>query len=432
MGIEMLSPFPELMRTAARRCLVLCLALGCLALLFLVPAPLHGEEGVTITGRLVNGTSGAEDPADLEVTLHIIGSSGEVDIVTALTDGDGGFTFHDVEVEADSTYALTASYRDILYSSRLDPSEFTGPAELLIYETTGSIEVIRVDTDALLIGGAGQDKEHLSAFEVITLVNEGDRTFVPDLDEPGKMNFLRFSLPPGAAGLDVASDLPGGRVVTVGTGFSLVVPVTPGSHQVTYTYRIPYNGSRLELDRSFPMGAETFRLLMEDGQGELRSLGLLTALEPANIEGKTYSVWGASQLSPGTRLSVELDGLPQPGGLRRLGDALENGPYLKIGIPAGVGAVLAVLLLYALVLRQPRKATAAYPGPGTTTGGDLYPDILPGPDDPQTRERHFLVGEIARLDGLFERREIAQEEYQERRQDLKSRLLRLTVALEEE
>jgi hypothetical protein len=111
---------------------------------------------------------------------------------------------------------------------------------------------------------------------------------------------------------------------------------------------------------------------------------------------------------------------------------LENGPYLKIGIPAGVGAVLAVLLLYALVLRQPRKATAAYPGTGTTTDGDLYPDILPGPDDPQTRERHFLVGEIARLDCLFERGEIAQEEYQERRQDLKSRLLRLTLALGEE
>jgi hypothetical protein len=43
-----------------------------------------------------------------------------------------------------------------------------------------------------------------------------------------------------------------------------------------------------------------------------------------------------------------------------------------------------------------------------------------------------VVGEIARLDGLFERREIAQEEYQERRQDLKSRLLRLTLALGEE
>ena len=124
----MLSAFPDLMRTTARRCLVLCLGLSCLALvpLFLLPSPLYGEEPVTITGRLVNGTSGAEDPADLEVTLHIIGSSGEVDIVTALTDGDGGFTFHDVEVEADSTYALTASYRDILYSKQVGPIRVYG------------------------------------------------------------------------------------------------------------------------------------------------------------------------------------------------------------------------------------------------------------------------------------------------------------------
>ena len=422
----MRAPLPE---RRARYCR-LALGMGGLALavLFLMPVPLYGEGHATsIKGRVVNGTSGVAAPTDLEVTLHIISRSGEVDIATALTDRDGRFQFQNVVVDNDFTYAVTTSYQDILYSSRLDSLALTEPVELTVYETTSSLEALHIDADVLLISGTDEDNRSLAAFEVVRLVNEGDRTFVPDLTQPGSMSFLRFSLPDGATNPDVASDLPGGQIIIVGTGFALTAPVTPGSHQVTYTYSLPYKGSHVELTHSYPMGAETFRLLLEDTLGDLQGSGVLTPQSPASMEGKAYRVWGASQLSPGTRLNVEIVGLPQPSLLQQLGDTLTDGPYLKIGIPGAVGLVLAGLLLYVLAFKQLGKATTANPGLGAAAAVMS----IPASDQPE-RERRAMVEAIARLDDLSQRGEVTQEEYQQRRQELKARLLRLTLTSEGE
>ena len=405
-----------------------CLAIGvsclALALLLVMAAPVHGEERASISGRVVNGTSDGVDPPNLQVTLHVISEGQEVDITTARTDSDGQFQFQEVEVDEGATYALTSSYQDVLYSKRLDPLAMAEPVVLLVYETTTSLEAIHVDTDALLLGGADPSERTLSAFEVVSLVNSGDHTFVPNLAQPGSMNFLRFSLPSGATDLDVASDLPGAQIVNVGTGFALMAPVTPGSHQVTYAYRTPYKGNRLELARSFPMGAESFRLLMEDGLGVLRNSSFLTQMPPASRDGKSYRVWGASQLNPGVGLTVEVGDLPQPALLRRVGDALTDGPYLRIGIPTAVGLALVVLLLYALVFRRPEKVPVGNPGPGHS-GALLTADELDKPVGSSNPKRRLMVEEIARLDDLFQEGEVAQEEYLRRRQQLKDRLLRL-------
>ncbi len=423
----------------ARYRLILVLVSLALAVLLLVPTPLHGESHTTIImGQVVNGTSGGEAPANLEVTLHMFGQIGEVDITTAMTDSQGRFRFDNVEVMEGLTYAVTASYRDVLYSRILDSPTLTEPVELLVYEATGSLEALQVDADVLLIRGADQDKGILSAFEVVRLVNGGDRTFVPDLAQPGSMNFLRFSLPAGATNLNVKSDLPSGQTVTVGTGFALTAPVTPGPHQVTYTYRIPYEGSRLELGRTFPMGAQTFRLLVEDGLGELRDSTFLSPLSPADVEGKLYRVWGASQLGAGARLDVEISDLPQPSPLRRVGDALTDGPYLKVGIPGVVGLVMAGLLVYVLLLRQPGKAPTVTSD--LEAGVDAALTLSPSPTgrgmsvgqgEGRESERRALIEAIAQMDDLLQQGKIAREDYQQQRQELKARLLQITLTSEE-
>ena len=342
------------------------LGMGGLALsvLLLLPMRVWGEHHVTVTGQVVNGTSGGAIPAEFEVTLHTITEAGEVGIATALVTGDGRFRFPDVQVDDGFTYAVAASYRDVLYSTRLDPSALEEPVELTIYETTNNLEVLRVDADVLLITRTDPGERSLSAAEVVRLVNLEDRTFVPDLTQPGSMSFLRFSIPAGQKNLEVLSDLPGGEIITVGTGFALTAPVTPGFHQVTYTYLVPYDGSRLELTRSFPMGAEVFRLLLEDTLGNIKASAQLTPQSATGEEGNFYRVWGASQLAPGTRLDVEIYDLPQPALLRRIGGTLADGSYLKIGIPGAVGLVMAALLVHALASRQRGRGPATNPGGG--------------------------------------------------------------------
>ena len=392
---------------------------------FLVPAPLHGDEhGTTITGQVVNGTSGGEAPANLEVALHTLGGSEVVDVTTALTDGEGHFEFQNVEPNSGLTYALTTTYQDVQYSRRLDPPPLAEPVELTVYEATSSLGEIHVGADVLLIREAGEDKKSLLAFEVVSLVNEGDRSFVPDLVRPESMSFLRFSVPAGATDPEVSSDIPGGQVINVPTGFALIGPVTPGSHQVTYTYRLPYNGSQIDVNRSFPMGAKTFRLLLEEELGNVKGSDLLTSHPPMGMGGKSYEVWGVDELSPAARLNVVITDLPQPPLLNRLGDSLTDGPYLKIGLPATVGLALATLLLYVLLFRQPARAHNASPGPWAAADDTLVDD--PGqPGGPLKDERGSLVDAIARLDDRFQSGDVSQEEHQGRRQELKERLLQL-------
>ena len=410
-------------------------ALGLIALpllaLFLMPAPLYGDHpGATITGQVVNGTSGAEPPANLDIVLHVIGSGEEVDIYTAVTDSDGGFRFEDVGVHNDSTYAVTATYQDVLYSSTMDPSALEEPVELVSYETASNLGDLRVEANVLLIGGPSPDKNSLSAFEVVRLVNRGDHTFVPDLAQPGSMSFLRFSLPSRVTELEVSSDLHGGRVITVDTGFALTAPVTPGAHRVTYSYRIPYEGSEVELIHSFPMGADAFRLLLGDEMGELRDPGILTPQASADVEGRSYDVWSASQLAPGTRLALNIVDLPEPPLLSQLGDSLANGPYLNIGIPAALGAVLAGLLLYAMGFRRFGRATSGNTSLGAAAAV-LAKNACRGPHGPTKDEGRSLMEEIARIDDLFQGGEMAEEAYQKRREELKARLLRTALTSQE-
>ena len=327
-----------------------------LAGLLMLPAGTSAEHEVAITGRVINGTSGGTDVGKQEVNLHVINAAGEVDVTRSST-GGGRFRFEEVKVDVGSSYTLTAEYQDVVYSVGLDPSNLEEPAQLMVYDTTSSLEEVRVGADVMLIRGADGSERLVSAFEVVTVVNEGDRTFVPDISEPAQMRFLRFSVPTGIGGLRVSSDLPGGEVIDVPTGFALIAPVTPGSHQLTFSYTIPYAGSELQLTRSFPMGVETFRLLLERESGVIRDPGFLDALPPAGAEGDTHSAWGSGPLSPGTKLTVGIADLPEPSALHRLGEALTEGPYLKVGIPSAVGAVLATLLVYSLVFRRTAQAS---------------------------------------------------------------------------
>ena len=415
--------------TALYRSLALILTALALGIFILAPASLHAQDqDVTITGRVVNGTAGEIAPADLEVTLHVIGNSGELDIFAATTDDDGRFWFQVTGTGGDVVYAVTTSYQDVSYSRNLTSSALAEPVELTVYETTDDVGVIQVDADVLLVRGADGDKSSLLAFEVLSLMNDGDRTFVPDLDQPGRMNFLRFSIPTGITDLEVSSDLPGGQIITVGSGFALTAPVTPGSHQVAYTYRMPYTGTGVNLPHSFPMGADTFRFLVADTLGSLQDSDLLVSSPLIDEAGEIYRVWEKSDLESGDRVNMEIEGLPQPGLLGRLGNSLTDGPYLKIGIPSAVGFVLAALLLYGVVFRRVEKAAAS--GAGPESGAEA--PAANGPESPLETERRVLVERIARLDDLYERGGMAQSDYAQRRQEMKSQLLRLALAFEGE
>ena len=385
-----------------------------------------GEEEGAITGRVVNGTTGAEAPSGLEVLLIILGVDGAVDTESATTQPGGEFRFEGVSLEDGFTGRLTANYEGVMYSGGLDPDPSSGSVDLMVYEATDSLEAVRVSGDVLLIRAGDGDEGSLAAFEIVELLNEGDRTFVPDLDQPANMNFLRFSLPQEAADLDVSSDLAGGRIINVGSGFALTAPLPPGTAQVAYTYRLPYQGNEVELSRTFPLGADAFRLLMETGTGTVGESDVLTSIETAEVDGRSYVVSGASDLEPGSRLTVAIGDLPVPSWLDRAGDKLVDADNWRVAIPSAVGLVMAVLLVYALG-RGPGRVPAmaggqagSFAGAGSTGGPAQTSAIVDS-------TRLVLMREMASLDDSFQRNELSEEEYNARRAELMEALLRLSL-----
>lgn len=314
-----------------------------------------------VSGALVNGTQGGLTPAGATVLLHQFGAgSGSVDTFETTTDTDGSFRFDDVPPTPEGgSAALVAIYGETRYSRVLSPADAGEPQTLTVYEFTRDVGVVTTAEQSIIIAGVDTATRRMAAVQLFTLENRSDTTLVPDLSAPpmiGQFSFLRFSLPPDATNLDVSTDLVGGEVIPVGTGFAITAPVPPGRHQVSFTFTAPYEDDTLAWRDNTLQGAESLRLLIPDDLGSI-GVGGLAALEPLTLGEITYSVWGAENLAPGAGVDLQLSGLPEPSWITRLGNPLSEARFWYVAVPALVSAALAGLLVWG-VWRRPAESTA--------------------------------------------------------------------------
>ena len=223
---------------------------------------------------------------------------------------------------------------------------------------------------------------------------------------PQQLNFLRFALPPMAEDLDVASDLPGGDIVSIGTGFALTSPVIPGDHYVDFSFRFPYKDDVVSYRQSLPQGAEVYRV-MALAQFDGFQVAPLDPLPAVDIEGALYRAWEGLGFGRGQGLQLELTNLPQPSMLERLEKSLLDGAFWRIAIPCAVGAVLALLLLWGI--RGRWRGVAGYPSPGDNDGDSVQVEAL--------------VGEIASLDERYQSGDLDEAEYRLQRKELVDQVL---------
>ncbi|MCE2466089.1 MAG: hypothetical protein J4G01_08510 [Dehalococcoidia bacterium] len=390
----------------------------------MVFVPLHGasaQEVAEVRGEVVNGTEGSQIPTGLEVLLHRFGDEGQIEILSTSTQKDGAFIFTSVEIVEDSTYAVAVNYQDVLYSASVPSPIGTQPVELKVYEVVQDIDAISVDAHAVLVN-EGPDEQSLFVLEAVGIVNDGDRTFVPDLEQPVNFNFMRFSLPEGATELDVGSDLPGGEVINIGTGFALTAPVTPGIHQVTYTYQMPYSDGSATIEKSFHMGADRFTVLLREGLGFFAYASLDDGIqaETVDIGGIDYTSWELNDLVPGGRVSLRVSGLPTISWWSRAGETLTEGGLLKIWIPITLVVVLLALLCIGLI--------ASYKRARLLPSGQGSRETQPGSvEDVGNMDEEQLVQRIADLDDLYAQGDMPDSEYKAAREAAKGRLLRLAM-----
>ena len=375
----------------------------------LKPEISSAQEIVNVKGRVVNGTGGAKPPLALPVLMLATNQDDRVATTgQAMTDETGGFEFSDVPRLQAGQYFFSVDYAGVLYSTVLSPEELSGGVEIMVYETTQDVAVVQITRQVLVIAGVDPAEREISAIEFVLLANESDRTLLPDVSNPAMMSFLRFSLPPETHDLDVQSNLPSREIISVGSGFAVTSPVIPGGHSVEFSYIFPYEGNVLSYRQPLLQGAEVYQVLVPERLAPLR-VGALEKVEPVQIQGTEYQAWEGRDISPGQGVALEFLELPEPSLPDRIEGAITSANLWSVLLPGALGAFLAALL--ALGAFRGRVGLSASSGASGELGGIML----------SSRDR--LVQEIADLDDRFERGELIDAEYRERRQVLKNRIL---------
>ena len=373
------------------------------------------QESVSVQGMAVNGTAGRAVPADLPIMLHVIDpAAGRVATQETTTDADGRFAFAAVAAPPGGSFVLVMDYAGMRYNSLLELADLPAPVEFTVYETTRDIGVIQIERQTMVLAGIDETAREIAALELLNVVNTSDRTLLPELTNitnPNEINFLRFSLPQGAANLEVQSNLPGGDIITIGNGFALTAPVPPGRHQVNYSYTFPYAGTGVAFNQRLIQGAAVYQVLAPERLSEI-GVKPLAPQPPLDIDGTSYRVWEQRDIAPRQGVALELSNLPQPGFITGLTQTVADTDLWQRTIPLMVGIALLVVLVYG-GLRGARPAIAVT----AAAAGNAAVDA-----DSATARRPELVQSVALLDEQFEQGQVTAAEYQARRAELLTQL----------
>lgn len=387
--------------------LQLCLILY---VLIIYPINIHAQEPLTIQGQIVNMTPGGVVPPNLTVTLQVIDTNGDIETIET-TVHNGLFNFQISALNQQSLYVLSTIHQTVHYTEDITnpPQEIDENQliKLMIYESTDSQEFISSIDTVLLVTNADPVSNEIQIFERVTLINTGNRSYVPDLEQPHKMNFLRFSLPSMSTNLDVRSTLKGGAILTVDKGFAITSPVPPGESELRYSYQAPYSGNEVKFNKSFHWDTKTFRALIPKTIGSLTTDDNLP-IESVNIGTLPYHILEKHSVTKESRMQIHFSNLPQLSVWHRSWHEItkkENAPKI---IAIILGAPLIFILIFSI--RKNRSNTSM---------------------TPKSSDEQNAINNIAQLDNMFDAGLIGHTEYVHKRRMLKTILIKTRSKLSE-
>ena len=318
-----------------------------------------------IAGNVIQVSSGAEIPNGMEVTLVTYDASnipvGEQSVAVG---ADGAFEFTDFPKIEGYRYELQTLYGNLRQTVRVEDALNPAGIGMRIYETTASLEDISATSHVTIIPRVDGRDQLMGILELVEISNGGDRTFIPDLDNPapeGIPQLLRFSLPPGYEELTVDADLPTGNVLEIETGFAMSNAVPPGDFRILYSYVIEYEGSSIIFDRSLGFDVFQYRILMPPTYGNVSSEGFEVVAD--ELLGDTnYRVFQRNDISSTDRLKIIFTDLPEPSTLQSFQNFVGGSAWATIGTPAAAAGAMAILLGYVFFYRNRNRPAYAVGG----------------------------------------------------------------------
>ena len=363
-----------------------------------------------ITGKVISGTRDADVPANTEVLLLAIDlvNNQIIEEASTLTNENGIFQFKNVVHKPGVNFRVVANSGTHTPSVDMQLVENWQDVELTIYEETGSLEQIIIDSYVLMIPTVNARERQAGVLSVINLSNTGDRVWTPDLKNPNLtgLDLLRFNLPLGYTNLSVESELPPGNILDIATGFAMTNPIPPGDATILISYIVPYEGDGFDFILKLPYGATQIRMLLADEAGFISS-DKLDATEPITVADSLFNAIQGRDFIADERITISFRGMPQPTPLQEISEFLNSRSYVYV-LVAIVGLTLITILAYA-IFRSQRQAK-------------IHRDKL------KMDRRMEIIKEIATLDEEYENHYTDEIEYQKHRNELKQKVTAIDEA----
>lgn len=360
--------------------------------------PAHAAATGSISGRVVNGTTG-EPQRGVRVTLT--SGDGEQGSERSVTTGsDGRYRFDDLATGEDRFYVLDALYKKGLFAGRplTLPADTRRPpvieTTLRVFEPTTDPNAILIRRNTLFVVHKGNQLSVVESVKVINPTNNayiGRGSALAPTSGKGPTASLGFALPDAVlpetfqwqqADLDVP-----GAVELEGVGFAITTAIPPGEVDFTFTYQVAGEGGTFDISR---------RALYE-----VTEMSVFAA-EPLTVESNRLQRGESEEIDGRTYVRFTTDEPADAADPIQILILAEAGSAFLLVAGAGTGLVV-LLLVAALAFRRTRRNR-------------------PRETRAQVPEREQLVTEIAELDLRHSSGEIADDEYRRRRDALKARL----------
>ena len=350
-----------------------------------------------IRGSVINSNTGKVVTESLEVMLHVLDLDlADKDMKHAQSEADGTFVFPDVPFDANTQFAVMATFNGVTYFSNTLPADMTSMQvniDVPVYETTADLAAVQIDQMHVLFEFS---TDGLETKELYIISNSGERT-VKDVYDLGGDKFatLKFALPEDADYIFFKPD-DQDRFVKLSGAFADTYPILPGDQpsQVMTSYLVPYSGERV-YTYTAPVNTARINFLLPDQASiSLKASGLTGPESMTLQDGVSYQVYSYSDLKAGDTLNITIAGTTTNPQSKKKTNNL---------IALGVGILgLAVMGTGAWWWRRSESA---------------QDEEEEGSDQPQEPTLEELIAEIARLDETHEQG-LSMEEYQNQRQEL--------------
>lgn len=362
----------------------------------------------SVLGKVTNGTAGGELPENLEVILMSIDLENNqiIEQESTIVDEEGIFRFSNLVSGPGLAYRVVVNHGSYTPSVDLSTVENWQNVRMNIYDETTSLDDITISSYVMMIPTIDARSRQVGALAVINVDNRGDQVWIPDLEDPNLtgLDLLRFNLPEGFTDLAVESELPSGNVLEIDTGFALTNPVPPGEAAILISYILEYDGDSFDFNLKLPYGADEVRMLVPDEGGSISGEGFGTP-ESVVVAENVFNQYQGDDYGRGAELNAKFSGLPEPTPLQQLSDFFRGRTYVIVIIWI-VGVALLAILGYAMF--------------SSRRGSNMTSE-----DDDEPADRSDIIAEIAALDEEFEADKIDEDEYNERRDELKRLALEL-------